>query len=147
MYADGMTIFVSGKSTAEVIKFANKELEIVSNWLEKHKLTVNPIKTKYMIFSTKPHKVHKISKLCLKILRQPICEVTEFNFLGILISNNLSWKSRMQQLSNKLCACLSTVYKSRYYLTRSCLLTLFHSFTYTLLNYCITTWCNNNLAF
>ena len=100
-----------------------------------------------MIFSTKFHKVHKNSKLSLKILRQPICEVTEFKFLGILISNNLSWKSHMQQLLNKLRACLAIVYKSRYYLTCTCLLTLFYSFAYTHLNYCITTQSNNNLAF
>ena len=91
MYADDMTIIVPGKSRAEVIESANKELEIVSSWLTKHKLIVNPTKTKYMIFSTKPHKVRKNSKLCLKILSHPICEVTEFKFLGILISNNLSW--------------------------------------------------------
>ena len=100
-----------------------------------------------MIFSTKPHKVRKNSKLCLKILSQPICEVTEFKFLGILISNNLSWKSHVQQLLNKLRASLAIVYKSRYYLTRSYILALFYSFGYTHLNYCITTWCNNNLAF
>ena len=134
-----MTIIVPEKSRAEVIESANKELEIVSTWLTKHKLVVNPTKTKYMIFSTKFHKVHKNSKLSLKILRQPICEVTEFKFLGILISNNLSWKSHMQQLLNTLRACLAIVYKSRYYLTRSCLLTLFYSFAYTHLNYCITT--------
>ena len=79
-------------------------------------------------------------------MSQLICEVTEF-FLGILISNNLPWKSHKQQLLNKLRACLAIVYKSRYYLTRSCLLALFYSFTYTHLNYCITTWCNNNLEF
>ena len=67
--------------------------------------------------------------------------------MSILISNNLSWQSHMQQLSNKLQACLTTVYKSKYYLTRSCLLRLFYSFAYTHLNYCIITWCNNNLAF
>ena len=94
-----------------------------------------------MVFSTKPHKVHTNSKLCLQILIEPICEVTEFKFLGILISNNLSWKSHMQQLLHKLRPCLAID------LTRSCLLTLFYSFAYTLSNYCITTWCNNNLAF
>ena len=137
MYADDMTIIVLGKSRAEVIESANKELEIVSYWLAKHKLIVNPTKTKYMIFSTKPHKVHKNSKLCLKSLSQPICEVTEFKCLGILISNNLSWKSHMQQFLNKLRACLAIVCKSRYYLTRSCLLALFYSFANTHLNYIV----------
>ena len=147
MYADDMTIFVPGKSRAEVIESANKELEIVSSWLTKHKLIVNPTKTKYMIFSTKPLKLRKNSKFCLKILSQPICEEIEFKFLRILISNNHSRKSHMQQLLNKLRACLAIVYKSRYYLTSSCLLALFYSFAYTHLNYCITTWRNNNLAF
>ena len=62
MYADDMTIIILGKSRAEVIESANKEFEIVSSWLTKHKLIVNPTKTKYMIFSTIPHKILKNSK-------------------------------------------------------------------------------------
>ena len=80
MYANDMTIIVRGKSRAEVIDTANKERELVCSWLAKHKLIVNPTKTKNMILSTKLHKVQKNSKLCLKILSQPICEVTEFKF-------------------------------------------------------------------
>ena len=68
MYANDMTIIVTGKSRAEVIESANKKLEIVSRSLTKHKLIVivNPTKTKYMIFLRKSHKIHKNSKLCLK---------------------------------------------------------------------------------
>ena len=61
--------------------------------------------------------------------------------------NNRSLKSHMQQLLNKLRACLAIVYKSTYYLTRSCLLTPFYSFAFGILNHCITTWCNKKLAF
>ena len=67
MYADDMARILPGKSRVEVIESANKESEIVSSWLTKHKLIVNPTKPKYIIFSTKPHKVHKNSKLCLKM--------------------------------------------------------------------------------
>ena len=66
MYVDDMTIIVPGKSRAEVIETANKELGIVSSWLTKHKLIVNPAKTKYMIFYRKSHKVHKIQNFVLK---------------------------------------------------------------------------------
>ena len=90
MYADDMTIIVPGKRRAELIETENKELELVCRWLRKHKLIVIPTETKYMTFSTKPHKVHKNSKLYLKILSQPICEVAEFKLLGILVSDNLS---------------------------------------------------------
>ena len=66
MYAGDMTIIGLGKNMAEVIKSANKELEVVSSWLTKHKLIVNPTKTKYMIFSTKPQKYIKIQHFVLK---------------------------------------------------------------------------------
>ena len=104
MYADNMTIIVPGKSRTEVIKTTNKELKMVSSWLTKHKLIVNPTKTKYI----KPHEVHKNPKLSLEILTQPICKEIEFKFLGILTFNNLFLKSHMQQLLNKLHACLAS---------------------------------------
>ena len=66
-----------------------------------------------MFFSTKSHKVHKNSKISLKILSQTIKEVTEFKFLGILISNNLSWQPHMQQVLNKLRACLAKLFINR----------------------------------
>ena len=62
-----MTIIVMEKKRAEVIETTNKESQIVSNRLIKHKLIVNPTKTKCMIFSTKPYKVHKILKFVLKL--------------------------------------------------------------------------------
>ena len=48
MCADDMTIIVLGKSRAEVIETANKELELVCSWFTKHKLIVNPTKTNHI---------------------------------------------------------------------------------------------------
>ena len=47
---------------------------------------------------------------------------------------------------NKLRACLALIYKSRDNLTRSCMLTLFFSFAYSHLNYCISTRCTTNFC-
>ena len=74
LYADNMTIIFPGKSRTKVIKTANKELELVCSWLIKHKLIAKPTKTKYMIFSTEPHKVQStpINRTSLIAKIQPI---------------------------------------------------------------------------
>ena len=49
-----------------MIETANKELKIVSSWLTKHKLVFKTSKMKYMIFSTKPHKVYNVQYIWTK---------------------------------------------------------------------------------
>ena len=66
MYADDMTIKVPRKSRAGVVETANKELVIVSGWLKKHKLIVNPIKTKYIFSRQNLIKYKKIQNFVVK---------------------------------------------------------------------------------
>ena len=53
MYADEVTLIAPGKSEADVVNIANKQLVRVFSWLTNNKLIVNTAKTKYMIFSPK----------------------------------------------------------------------------------------------
>ena len=68
-----------------------------------------------------------------------------FKFLGGIVSKNLFWKAHAPCAQSKLCACLALIYKYRYNLTRSCMLTLFFSFAYGHLNYFVSAWCKTNL--
>ena len=38
----------------------------------------------------------------LQINKQPIERVTEFNFLGLMIDEHLSWEAHIQKTSNKI---------------------------------------------
>ena len=148
MYADDMTLIVPGKSRADVVNIANEQLVHVFSWLINNKLIVNTAKTKYMIFSPKSRNTKTTCEpdTQLKIANISISEVDNFKFLGVIVSNNLSWKAHMLCVRNKLRACLALIYKSCDNLTRSCMLTLFFSFAYSHINYCISTSCSTNFC-
>ena len=103
MYADDTTLTSTlenfGKLTdAESLeRELNEEILKVYCWLLSNKLTLNAAKSKFMIFF-KHLKV--IPRLNLKIARNTIEQVAEFNFLGINIDQNITWKSHVTSSSS-----------------------------------------------
>ena len=143
-----MTLIVSGKPGADVVNIANEQPVRVFSWLTNNKLIVNTAKTKYIIFFPKSRNTKTTCEpdTQLKIANVAISEVDNFKFLAVFVSNNFSWKAHMLCVRNKLGACLALIYNSRDNSTRSCMLTLFFSFAYSHLNYCISTWCTTNFC-
>ena len=86
----------------------NRELKAIHIWLCVNKLSLNIPKTKFMIFH---HKQRKIDNFIpeLKINDYVIERVCEFNFLGLIIDESLSWNAHIQKVSNKISRTLGTL--------------------------------------
>ena len=69
-------------------------------WLNINRLSLNKEKSKYMIFHV-PKK--EIQTLTLKIDNINIEQVDEFNFLGLTLDTNLTWKKHVNKIANKCC--------------------------------------------
>ena len=76
----------------------NKEISKVNTWLLSNKLLLNVAKSKFMIFFKHPQ---KIPKLNIAINGNPVEQVTNFNFLGITIDQNLTWNDHISKISIK----------------------------------------------
>ena len=87
MYADDTTLFCNFDNTQNEFTI-NNELDNVYRWLCSNKLSLNVSKTKYMCFHTPKRKVVFPD---LKINNITIDRVTDFKFLGLIISSNLKW--------------------------------------------------------
>ena len=76
----------------------NLELEKVNEWLKINKLSINTSKTKFMVFQ---HKQSKFSADNLKISlnEEPIDQVKQFNFLGIEVTHDLTWKAHINKIN------------------------------------------------
>ncbi len=72
----------------------NTELKNVNDWLKLNKLSLNLKKYKYMIFHT--HR-KKVKTLHLMIDETIIERVTEFKLLGLILDENLCWKSHINK--------------------------------------------------
>ena len=95
IYADDTTLTSTLENFGKISDVAglerelNKEMSKIYGWLLSNTLTLNTAKSKFIIFFKNP-KV--IPKLNLKIAGNAIEQVAEFNFLGINIDQNITWK-------------------------------------------------------
>ena len=94
LFADDTNIFYSGTN----LLVLNNELKKLRNWFDLNKLSLNILKTNYMIFSNKKcnDTVNIFMKDCL------INRVQVTKFLGVMIDEALNWKSHILYIKSKL---------------------------------------------
>ena len=78
----------------------NNELDKIHHWLAFNKLSLNINKTKFMFFFHNRHE-KILREYAFKINNMNIKQVDSFNFLGITLSENLTWKTHTGLVSNK----------------------------------------------
>ena len=74
------------------------------------------------------------------INEQPILRVSETMFLGVLLDDNLTWKSHISLTANKLSKSIGIIHKSRFFLSTHSLRTLYTSMILPYLYYCNLAW-------
>ena len=89
-------------------------------------------KTKSVIFNRKQK---QIAEITLSINGEDIENVEHFNFLGIILDENLSWKNHIDMLSNKISKVIGVMYKLKNVLPEYILLILYKSLISSHLSY------------
>ena len=90
MYADDTTIYFNLEDFINIIKETdiNNELEKVNTWLKLNKLSLNTQKTKLKLFHIDQKHIDEVSVIINNGTK--IERVASFNFLGIMLDENLS---------------------------------------------------------
>ena len=99
LFADDTNLFISGNNTEALCKTINDGLSSIQQWLCSNKLSLNVMKTHYMIFTSK-NKV--IPDIDVKICDVCIERVFVTKFLGVLIDSQLNWKKHIEFTCTKL---------------------------------------------
>lgn len=142
LYADDTTLVSTVNLSATHERDFNRinlELEEVHKWLRRNKLTLNINKTKYMIFHCTT-RFSRPSSPSIVLDDTPIEQVHTFHFLGLTISETLSWKPHTDALSLKIAKYCGIFNKMKNYLPSNILRTLYFSLINSILNYCILSW-------
>ena len=117
MYADDTTLTSTLENFGKISDVAglerelNEEMSEIYSWLLSNKLTLNTAISKFMIFFKHP-KV--IPKLNLKIAGNAIEQVAEFNFLGINIDQNITWKPHVTKTAIKISRVIGVLNKLKH---------------------------------
>lgn len=145
IFADDTNIFISGKNLNDTVSVMNEELCKVMHWMNINKLSLNIDKTNYIIFSS-PKKVtedHNVISMNGNILKQ----VESIKFLGITLDNKLKWDKHIFNIKAKISKAIGIINKTRKCLNKSTLTTLYYSFIYPYLIYCVEVWGNASDCF
>ena len=78
------------------------------------------------------------------INNQIVSRVESTKFLGVIIDSALTWKDHINYIKTKIAKGIGIICKGRKHFNTSTLLTLYYSFIYPYLTYCVEVWGNTS---
>ena len=115
----------------------NREISKVNTWLLSNKLLLNVAKSKFMIFFKHPRTIPKLS---ISINGNPVEQVTNFNFLGITLDQNITWNDHISKISMKVANVIGIMNKLKHIFPHQVLRTLYNSLIHPHLIYGLYIW-------
>jgi hypothetical protein len=122
----------------------NRELYNICDWMKLNKLSLNCNKTKAMLFRM-PQK--QLEYPILNIDGVSIEFVSEFNFLGVIIDECISWKNHINLVAKKISKTIGILNKLKHFFPLNILLNIYNALILPYLNYGALLWhrCSNRL--
>ena len=149
LYADDTSLieplctFTSGLADKkEAANAINKELNLITDWLCLNKLSLNAKKTKMMIFHHRQKNISDID-LSLYINGTKIEQVQEFNFLGLVLDECMTWNSHIQKISGKIAVVNGALSRLKKILPSDILKTIYNALVQPHLNFGVLLWGKN----
>ena len=136
MYADDTTLYCNIDQNVDEDTI-NNELAKIWEWLIANKLSLNTKKTKYMVFHTNQRNVTYPNLVINNII---IERVSHFNFLGIMLSYNMTWDAHINHISKKISKAIGILYQLKHIYPQRILFTLYTTLIVPHLNYCLILW-------
>ena len=137
-FADDSTLLKSHSNLRYLTFCIEHDLEIIQDWFNANKLTLNVDKTVCMIFSPK-HKNTEM-KICLSGVELPV--VSYSKFLGLWFDSKLNWNEHIRRLASRLHSRLGLLKRSKNLLPTHARKTLYYAQFHSILAYGLLVWGN-----
>jgi hypothetical protein len=135
LYADDSVIYLSGDTLSELQDRVNHDISLIYKWSKANGLTLNIDKTKCMLVTTRSRE-----RIEIKLNNNVVEEVESFEYLGIIIQNNLKFNLYIEALTSTVSKAAGILYSLGNYLPDKSLKLLFYSLVYPKLSLHILAW-------
>ena len=123
MYADDSTLTSSAEDPCVLEHKMNYDINLIQSWLSANKLTLNIMKTKYMLTGSQ-FKLSQInSDFTVKVNNTPLERVIKHKSLGVQIDESLNWRPHINTISKKMSAGIAILWRVSHFIlfgTRRC---------------------------
>ena len=140
LFADDTNWLMSHKNLDTLIDKMNEELIKINTWLQLNKLSLNIIKTNFMLFKSSSKKITK--QLNIKIKDHYITQIKSTKFLETIVEDQLKWKEHINFVANKISRLTGILCKARHFVTRSLLKSIYYALIYPYIFYGNVVWAN-----
>ena len=101
LYADDTVLFSHAKDKIVLQNKLQAKLDLFCEWSRMNALTINILKTKYMIFGTRA-KLKKAKDIVLSVGGQTLHQVPSFRYLGVTLDSVLSYSNHISTVLNSV---------------------------------------------
>ena len=137
LYADDTSLFEIVDDPSLSAAKLNSDLESINVWSNKWQVSMNPKKTKTMIFSVKKNKpAHPHLYSSGKVIDEVDCHT----HLGLTLSSNLSWREHILNIYSKASKRVHVLKRLKYKLNRATLIVLYKSMIRSIMEYADVVW-------
>ena len=138
LFADDSSVFYSEKNPRKLLQTINSELISVNDWIIANRLSLNLVKTNYMLFS------NTLASLPDNIIFNDvqITEVLSTTFLGLHIDSKLNWKDHISYLCKLLSRNTGVINSLKSIFPKNVLCMLYSTLILPYINYGILAWGN-----
>ena len=145
VYADDTTVLVSGKNLTESKQHCNDILERFYKYFTLNKLSINPSKTKFMIYrptngKKRKSNIHDITNTKLMMNSLPLKQVSSIKFLGVLINDKLTWDCHKKLICNKISKTIGILYRCKNTMNNEECIKMYKTFIQPYFLYALEAW-------
>ena len=127
-----------GKCIKYICKVKSEKLNKLKSWFALNKLSLNILKTNYIVFG----KVDKDELINVSIDVFILTRVCSTKFLGVQIDEGLNWKEHIKLVTSKLMKVSDIIFRTKHVLNYNSPYTLYCSLFLPYINYSSEIWGN-----
>lgn len=151
-FADDTSYNISAKTWREVYEYAERDINIIKEWMDYNLLSMNISKTNFITFSINTLgqpptdfklKVHTLicnNNMNVNCGCHPLIKVSSIMYLGVKIDENLNWKEHAATTAMRIRRTGYIFRELRNFLDLKTIRSVYFALTHSILQYAIAAW-------
>ena len=136
MYAHDTILTIASDNEYILEEQINHDLWKIQMWLQANKLSLNVVKTKYMIITSSYKISHLKHPFQIKVNHQMLKRVKRYTYLRVEIDDSLTWKDHISKIAKKRSSRIGALKRIRQLVPFELLLAMYNSLVLPYFDYC-----------
>ena len=140
MFADDTSISYASDSANELQNVINTELKGLSDWLTTNKLSLNIVKTEFMVVGSRQRIKTLNNEIDIEINGNMVNQVTSVKSLGVHLDNHLMWSEHTDKLCKKIASAIGALKRIRSCISVNTAIQVYQALIQPHFDYCCSVW-------